>query len=110
MSEHQPGRYREAGRVRIRYAAGVDLAFLSVEHTTRDVEGGSLLRYTHANGASMLFLVAYLHIFRSLYYSSYSSPRELVWCLGVVILLSMIIRVHAGAGAACGRQVHSQWE
>ena len=78
------------------YTPHVDLAFLSVEHIMRDVEGGWLLRYTHANGASMFFLVVYLHIFRNLYYSSYSSPRELVWCLGVVILLLMIITAFIG--------------
>lgn len=78
------------------YTPHVDLAFLSVEHIMRDVEGGWLLRYTHANGASMFFLVVYFHIFRNLYYSSYSSPRELVWCLGVVILLLMIITAFIG--------------
>ena len=78
------------------YTPHVDLAFLSVEHIMRDVEGGWLLRYTHANGASLFFLVVYLHIFRNLYYSSYSTPRELVWCLGVVILLLMIITAFIG--------------
>ena len=50
----------------------------------------------HANGASMFFIVVYLHIFCGLYYGCYSSPRELVWCLGVVILLSMIITAFIG--------------
>ena len=62
----------------------------------RDVEGGWLLRYAHANGASMFFLVVYTHIFRGLYYGSYSSPRELVWCLGVIILLLMILTAFIG--------------
>jgi ubiquinol-cytochrome c reductase cytochrome b subunit len=74
----------------------VDLAFLSVEHIMRDVKGDWFLRYMHANGASMFFIVVNLHIFRGLYYGSYSSPRELVWCLGVVILLSMIITTSIG--------------
>jgi len=78
------------------YTAHVDLAFLSVEHIMRDVEGGWLLRYMHANGASMFFIVVYLHIFRGLYYGSYASPRELVWCLGVVILLLMIVTAFIG--------------
>nr|YP_009047396.1 cytochrome b [Callicladium imponens]AGN74148.1 cytochrome b [Callicladium imponens]AHI16086.1 apocytochrome b [Callicladium imponens] len=78
------------------YTPHVDLAFLSVEHIMRDVKGGWLLRYMHANGASMFFIVVYLHIFRGLYYGSYSSPRELVWCLGVVILLLMIITAFIG--------------
>nr|YP_009710070.1 apocytochrome b [Coleochaete scutata]QFU80175.1 apocytochrome b [Coleochaete scutata] len=78
------------------YTPHVDLAFLSVEHIMRDVEGGWLLRYMHANGASMFFIVVYLHLFRGLYYGSYASPRELVWCLGVVILLLMIITAFIG--------------
>jgi ubiquinol-cytochrome c reductase cytochrome b subunit len=78
------------------YTPHVDLAFLSVEHIMRDVEGGWLLRYMHANGASMFFIVVYLHIFRNLYYGSYSSPRELVWCVGVVILLLMILTAFIG--------------
>ena len=78
------------------YTPHVDLAFLSVEHIMRDVTGGWLLRYMHANGASMFFIVVYLHLFRGLYYSSYVSPRELVWCLGVVLLLLMIITAFIG--------------
>ncbi|KAH8974890.1 hypothetical protein BDL97_01G125900 [Sphagnum fallax] len=80
----------------IHYTPHVDLAFLSVEHIMRDVKGGWLLRYMHANGASMFFIVVYLHIFRGLYYGSYASPRELVWCLGVVILLLMIVTAFIG--------------
>jgi ubiquinol-cytochrome c reductase cytochrome b subunit len=78
------------------YTPHVDLAFNSVEHIMRDVEGGWLLRYMHANGASMFFIVVYLHIFRGFYYGSYASPRELVWCAGVVILLLMIITAFIG--------------
>lgn len=78
------------------YTAHVDLAFLSVEHIMRDVEGGWLLRYMHANGASMFFMVVYIHMFRSLYHCSYASPRESVWCIGVIILLLMIITAFIG--------------
>lgn len=78
------------------YTPHVDLAFNSVEHIMRDVEGGWLLRYMHANGASMFFIVVYLHIFRGLYYASYDSPREFVWCLGVVIFLLMIVTAFIG--------------
>ena len=78
------------------YTPHVDMAFLSVEHIMRDVEGGWLIRYAHANGASMFFLVVYTHIFRGLYYGSYASPRELVWCLGVIILLLMILTAFIG--------------
>ncbi|KAL2931313.1 cytochrome b [Bienertia sinuspersici] len=69
------------------YTPHVDLAFNSVEHIMRDVEGGWFLCYMHANGASMFLIVVHLHIFRGLYHASYSSPREFVWCLGVVIFL-----------------------
>jgi ubiquinol-cytochrome c reductase cytochrome b subunit len=62
----------------------------------RNVKGGWLLHYMHANGASMFFIVVYLHIFCGLYYGSYASPKELVWCLGVFILLLMIAIVFVG--------------
>jgi ubiquinol-cytochrome c reductase cytochrome b subunit len=78
------------------YTAHVDLAFSSVEHIMRDVEGGWLLRYLHANGASFFFIVVYLHMFRGLYYGSYASPREFLWIVGVIILLLMIITAFIG--------------
>ena len=78
------------------YTPHVDMAFLSVEHIMRDVEGGWFLRYMHANGASMFFIVVYLHMFRGLYYGSYARPRELVWIVGVVIFLLMIITAFIG--------------
>lgn len=67
------------------------LAFLSVEHIMRDVNYGWLLRYIHANGASMFFIVVYIHIFRGIYYGSYSYPRFNLWVVGVLILFFMII-------------------
>jgi len=78
------------------YTLHVDLAYLSIEHIMRDVKGGWLLRYMHANGASMFFIVVYLHIFRGLYYQNYANPKELVSCLGVVILLLMIVIAFIG--------------
>jgi len=78
------------------YTPNIDLAFASVEHIMRDVEGGWFLRYLHANGASMFFIVVYLHLLRGLYYGSYASPRELVWIMGVVIMLLMIITAFIG--------------
>lgn len=78
------------------YTAHVDLAFSSVQHIMRDVPSGWLLRYLHANGASLFFIIVYLHVFRGLYYSSYSRPRELVWMIGVVILLLMILTAFIG--------------
>ena len=71
-------------------------AFNSVEHIMRDVNQGWLLRYAHANGASFFFIVTYIHIFRGLYYGSYKAPRELVWMLGLVILLLMMATAFMG--------------
>jgi hypothetical protein len=56
----------------------------------RDVNNGWLIRYTHANVASFFFIFVYLHIGRGLYYSSYKSPRVLVWSIGVIILVLMM--------------------
>lgn len=78
------------------YVPHTDLAFASVEHIMRDVEGGWLLRYMHANGASMFFIVTYAHMARGLFFGSYASPRELLWCVGVVILLLMILTAFIG--------------
>ena len=72
------------------YTANIDLAFSSVEYIMRDVNNGWLLRYMHANGASMFFIVVYAHICRGLYYGSYMEPRELLWCSGVILLLLMM--------------------
>jgi quinol-cytochrome oxidoreductase complex cytochrome b subunit len=65
-------------------------AFNSVENIMRDVNYGWLLRYAHANGASMMFLAVYIHMFRGLYYGSYKAPREMLWILGVLIYLCMM--------------------
>jgi ubiquinol-cytochrome c reductase cytochrome b subunit len=78
------------------YVAHADMAFDSVERIMRDVNFGWLLRYAHANGASMFFIVVYIHIFRGLYYGSYKAPRELLWMLGVVILLLMMATAFMG--------------
>jgi ubiquinol-cytochrome c reductase cytochrome b subunit len=73
------------------YTPSADLAFASVQRLMRDVPGGMILRYIHANSAGLFFFVVYMHIFRSFYYCSYSSPREAVWLTGLVILLLMIL-------------------
>src|ERR671910_1245794 len=78
------------------YTPQVDQAFQSVERIMRDVNFGWLLRYAHANGASMFFIAVYIHIFRGLYYGSYRAPRELLWMLGVVILLLMMATAFMG--------------
>src|SRR6266545_1431244 len=72
------------------YTPNVDFAFNSVEHIIRDVNNGWIIRYTHANVASFFFIFVYMHIGRGLYYSSYKSPRVLVWSIGVIILILMM--------------------
>lgn len=78
------------------YTPHVDLAFDSIEHIMRDVNYGWLIRYMHANGASMFFVAVYIHIFRGLYYGSYKEPRELLWIIGVIIYLLMMTTAFLG--------------
>ncbi|MCP1337500.1 cytochrome b [Futiania mangrovi] len=78
------------------YTPHTDYAFASIEHIMRDVNSGWLLRYIHMNGASMFFIAVYIHIFRGLYYGSYKEPREVLWILGVVILLLMMATAFMG--------------
>ena len=78
------------------YTPHVDYAFDSVERIMRDVNSGWLIRYIHMNGASFFFIVVYIHIFRGLYYGSYKAPRELLWMLGVVIMLLMMATAFMG--------------
>jgi ubiquinol-cytochrome c reductase cytochrome b subunit len=78
------------------YTPHVDFAFESVEHIMRDVNYGWLLRYLHANGSSLFFLAVYIHIFRGLYYGSYKAPREILWIVGVLILLLMMATAFMG--------------
>ncbi|ACJ00781.1 cytochrome b [Rhodospirillum centenum] len=78
------------------YAPHTSLAFDSVERIMRDVNYGWLLRYIHANGASMFFIAVYIHIFRGFLYGSYKQPRELLWILGVVIFLLMMATAFMG--------------
>ncbi len=78
------------------YTPHTSLAFESVEHIMRDVNYGWLMRYVHANGASMFFLAVYIHMFRGLYYGSYKEPREVTWMLGVVIFLLMMATAFMG--------------
>ncbi|MFT6395084.1 MAG: ubiquinol-cytochrome c reductase cytochrome b subunit [Methylophilaceae bacterium] len=65
-------------------------AFASVEYIMRDVFGGNIIRYMHSTGASMFFLVVYLHMFRGIIYGSYRAPRELIWLFGVGIFLTLM--------------------
>ena len=78
------------------YVADAEQAFTSVEHIMRDVNFGWMLRYIHANGASMMFMAVYIHMARSLFYGSYKEPRELIWIIGVFIFLLMIATAFMG--------------
>jgi ubiquinol-cytochrome c reductase cytochrome b subunit len=78
------------------YSSHIDLAFSSVEHIMSDVNYGWLIRYLHANGASMFFIVVYCHIFRGLYYGSYIFPRARLWMSGVLIFLLMMATAFMG--------------
>ncbi len=78
------------------YVPNTGLAFDSVQRIMRDVNYGWLLRYAHQNGASMFFIVVYIHMFRSFYYGSYKYPRELLWMIGVLILLIMMATAFMG--------------
>lgn len=80
----------------MQYTPHADYAFQSVERIMRDVNYGWLIRYIHSNGASMFFIVVYIHMFRGLYYGSYKYPRELLWILGVMILLLMMATAFMG--------------
>ena len=78
------------------YTPHVDYAFESVERIMRDVNYGWLIRYVHMNGGSMFFAVVYIHIFRGLYYGSYKAPREMLWIIGIIILLTMMATAFLG--------------
>jgi ubiquinol-cytochrome c reductase cytochrome b subunit len=77
-------------------AAGVPVAFASVEYIMRDVPWGWLIRYMHSTGASAFFVVVYLHMFRGLIYGSYRKPRELVWVFGCAIFLVLMAEAFMG--------------
>ncbi|GAP64992.1 cytochrome b subunit of the bc complex [Mizugakiibacter sediminis] len=78
------------------YKPDAALAFASVEYIMRDVEWGWLIRYMHSTGASLFFVVVYLHMFRGLMYGSYKKPRELVWLLGMFIFLVLMAEAFMG--------------
>jgi len=78
------------------YTPHIDMAFSSVEHIMRDVNNGWLIRYLHANGASMFFIVVYAHMFRGLYYGSYMNPRGRLWASGVIMFLLMMATAFMG--------------
>ncbi|MEN9457072.1 MAG: hypothetical protein RL210_2591 [Pseudomonadota bacterium] len=78
------------------YKPDANLAFASVEYIMRDVAGGWIIRYMHSTGASMFFVVVYLHMFRGLLYGSYRQPRELVWIFGMLIFLCLMAEAFLG--------------
>tara|TARA_R110002049_G_scaffold17392_3_gene67745 strand:+ start:440 stop:1708 length:1269 start_codon:yes stop_codon:yes gene_type:complete len=77
-------------------AAGIPVAFASVEYIMREVPGGWLIRYMHSTGASAFFVVVYLHMFRAMIYGSYRKPRELLWIFGVLIFLCLMAEAFMG--------------
>ena len=77
-------------------AAGIPVAFASVEFIMREVPWGWLVRYMHSTGASAFFVVVYLHMFRGLIYGSYRKPRELVWIFGCLIFLCLMAEAFMG--------------
>lgn len=77
-------------------AAGIPVAFASVEYIMREVPGGWLIRYLHSTGASAFFVVVYLHMFRGLLYGSYRKPRELIWIFGTLIFLVLMAEAFMG--------------
>lgn len=78
------------------YKPSEELAFASVEYIMRDVNWGYLIRYMHSTGASLFFVVIYLHMFRSILYGSYKNPRELLWLFGMVIYVLLMAEAFMG--------------
>ena len=77
-------------------AAGIPVAYASVEFIMREVPGGWLVRYMHSTGASAFFVVVYMHMFRGMLYGSYRKPRELVWIFGCLIFLCLMAEAFMG--------------
>jgi len=78
------------------YTPHVNMAFASIEHIMRNVNGGHIIRYLHMNGASLFFFAVYLHMFRGIYYGSYKAPREVTWIIGMLIYLLMMATAFMG--------------
>ena len=78
------------------YIPNISMAFNSIEHITRDVNYGYLIRFIHANGVSLFFIAVYIHMGRGLYYGSYKRPRTALWIIGVFIYLIMMTTAFIG--------------
>ena len=90
------------------YTPHADHAFNSVENIMRNVNYGWLIRYLHAVGASMFFVVIYCHIARGLFFGSYKKPREIIWFTGIIIFLTMMATAFMGYVLPWGQM--SFWE
>jgi quinol-cytochrome oxidoreductase complex cytochrome b subunit len=82
--------------ISMHYYSDVNLAFISIENFVRNVKEGYLTRYIHANGASMFFIVIFLHMGRGLFFGSYKNPREALWYTGTIIYILLIITAFLG--------------
>jgi ubiquinol-cytochrome c reductase cytochrome b subunit len=78
------------------YKPGEATSFDSVEFIMREVQWGWLIRYLHSTGASVFFIVVYLHMFRAMLYGSYRAPRELLWLIGMVVYLALMAEAFFG--------------
>nr|O20611.1 RecName: Full=Cytochrome b; AltName: Full=Complex III subunit 3; AltName: Full=Complex III subunit III; AltName: Full=Cytochrome b-c1 complex subunit 3; AltName: Full=Ubiquinol-cytochrome-c reductase complex cytochrome b subunit [Fukomys darlingi]AAC53476.1 cytochrome b [Fukomys darlingi] len=76
------------------YTADTTTAFSSVAHICRDVNYGWLIRYVHANGASMFFICLYVHVGRGIYYGSYMFMET--WNMGIILLFSVMATAFMG--------------
>src|ERR1700722_6356750 len=78
------------------YKPGDATAFDSVEFIMREVQWGWLIRYLHSSGASLFFIVVYLHMFRAMLYGSYKTPRELLWLIGMLVYFALMAEAFLG--------------
>lgn len=92
--------------IAIHYSSNIELAFSSIEHIIRDIKNGWILRYIHANGASLFFICIYIHIAKGLYYGSYKSPRTLTWIIGIIIFIITIATAFLGYCSVYGQISH----
>jgi len=89
------------------YKPDANMAFGSVEYIMRDVDFGWLIRYMHSTGASMFFVVVYLHMFRGMMYGSYRKPRELLWLIGMAIFFVLMMLAFTGCILPWGQMSNS---
>ena len=78
------------------YKPDINMAFTSVEYINRELYYGWLVRYIHMNGASIFFLVVYLHMSKHILYGSYTYPRQVLWFSGMIIFILMMATAFMG--------------